>query len=445
MNISLALTPLLLVLATTAALACPSDPDPTFGEGGIATGLPAGTVGTTYDIAIANDGSIVTAGFVDGMPTLLRYTPGGELDTAFGDGGFARLNVFGDFNSIAFQEDGSIVAAGDVGSSVGSNLAIVLARFDESGQLDTQFGDGGVTITGIGPQSFSRDLLLRSDGKIVVSGQGTPGDGSWRPFVLFYTPDGDLDPAFGNDGVVGIGSLVNAIASSAIETDDLAIVVAGIQDGSGDTYLARLAADGTLDESFGNGGIRVFHTPRKYEEAWRVGKDADGRIYVSGNTTALSGIHTRLFVRRVLQDGQRDRSYAEGGLALLRFRQELAPRGLAVADDGAVTVPAWFVSGRGSFLARLTGDGDRDPAFGRNGVERFRISAATRSHTSAATQFHQVARQDDGAILVTGTANLGPLLMRLEGGEGDESCAVEIGDSSTEASARDRAESTRER
>jgi uncharacterized delta-60 repeat protein len=412
-----------LLAGAAPALACPADLDAGFAGGGIATSLAPGSA---YDVEVDGEGRILTAGFAGTQPSVTRFLPDGAIDESFGEGGIARLDGVGALYSVVPLPDGTIVAAGDVIAGDGpSQIGSIVARFLESGELDTGFGTGGVTITLPGPTTFVRDLLVRSDGVIVVIGQVTGSAFGWQPLALFYTSEGVLDEAKGppsSDGIVTVGAFDEfAVATSAVEVDDRAIVFSGILAdlSRGDGFLVKLTSDGLPDAGFGRAGQRIYRSPRKYEEGWRIARDDEGRLYVSGDMTGTAHLsHTRLFVRRVLPDGRRDGTYGRDGRAVLRFRRELAPRGLAVTGSGEAVVPAWFVYGSGSIVARLTPAGERDASFGRNGVARFRLG-------DDQTELHQVAVQDDGRILASGRADTAPLVLRLEGGAGDESCSAD--------------------
>jgi uncharacterized delta-60 repeat protein len=77
---------------------------------------------------------------------LVRFTSEGKLDTTFGTNGVTMV-TFTDFinepNSVAVQPDGDIVVVGfSETTSGGFNFA--MARFTPNGQLDDTFGNGGL-------------------------------------------------------------------------------------------------------------------------------------------------------------------------------------------------------------------------------------------------------------------------------------------------------------
>ena len=106
------------------------------------------------------DGSVLaggsTAGFADFQ--LARYGPGGIVDTSFGVGGFATTDFSPSdvIDGLAVQPDGRIVAAG---ASINRGDDFALARYTPEGTLDPSFGQGGK----VEPELMPFDQVLASD------------------------------------------------------------------------------------------------------------------------------------------------------------------------------------------------------------------------------------------------------------------------------------------
>src|SRR5215471_18566950 len=124
-------------------------------------------------------------------------TPG-ALDPGFGSSGTVTTRIASGSTAataLAVQPNGKIVAGG--GTAVGSEVEFTLARYDVGGSLDTTFGTGGTVTTAIGSGSAANALVLQPDGKIVAVG------GSSEDFALArYNPNGSLDTSFGTGGMV---------------------------------------------------------------------------------------------------------------------------------------------------------------------------------------------------------------------------------------------------
>ncbi len=125
------------------------------------------------------------------------------------------------------------------------------------GDLDLTFGIGGKITTSTGYAEKGNAVAIQADGKIVVAGARDTSIG--KSLLVRYNPDGSLDQSFGIGGIVissgaGGGSDYKAVA---IQTDGK-IVTAGFyyENGGCSRYqssVARYNADGSLDTTFGNG------------------------------------------------------------------------------------------------------------------------------------------------------------------------------------------------
>ena len=253
--------------------------DPTFGSGGIVfTNIGESLDGITA-IALQTDGKIVVSGFRafvrppgeqrNGDIVVARYNSNGSLDTTFGSGG-KTLSDFGpvseyfadDATSINIQPDGKIVVGGD--SDGGGYFDFLVARYNANGLLDTTFGNGGFVKTdlGNGYEDGSADVAIQSDGKIVSVGSALPDSYDLDFALIRYNTNGSLDQTFGTGGkvVFGLQSLTDEeLMSVAIQADGK-IVALGDSNSSnvtagGGFLLLRFNTNGTLDPTFGTGGI----------------------------------------------------------------------------------------------------------------------------------------------------------------------------------------------
>lgn len=127
------------------------------------------------------------------------------------------------------------------------------------GDLDPTFGTGGKVVTDFGGPGGAHAVAILPDGKIVVAGAGlvNPGDNVTDLALARYNADGTLDQTFGAGGVVftDLGRDESWFAV-ALQSDGK-IVVGG---GSGFAFpssavLGRFNPDGSPDTSFGTGGV----------------------------------------------------------------------------------------------------------------------------------------------------------------------------------------------
>ena len=175
--------------------------------------LVRGPTETALALAIQSDGSIIAAGVAYAGPlstsgdfALVRYQPDGSLDRTFGLDGKVITDWSGVLDmarALAIVPDGRIVAAGTtyVSDVRRPPWYGVLARYHKDGSLDTAFGARGrVTTDGLDTSDL-RALTIQSDGKIIAAG----GSQSTRSSVDFglvrYNDDGSLDITFGAGGI----------------------------------------------------------------------------------------------------------------------------------------------------------------------------------------------------------------------------------------------------
>src|SRR3954452_10598507 len=133
-----------------------------------------------------------------GVTFLVVTAPGasaaaGDLDTSFDADGIAQIDVFRypQGTGLAVQPDGSIVVA------VGSPWANVFGAMQllPNGTPDDTFGVHGRVRIDLDGRTSATDLLLQSDGKVVVVGFVRK-----RMLAARFTTDGSLDATFGEDG-----------------------------------------------------------------------------------------------------------------------------------------------------------------------------------------------------------------------------------------------------
>ena len=142
------------------------------------------------------------------------------------------------------QADGKLVAAGY--SYNGSNYDFALVRYNSDGSLDTSFGSGGVVTTGVGGSDDGvHALVQQADGKLVAAGRSN--NGSNNDFALVrYNSDGSLDTSFGSGGVVttAVGGS-DDYAQALVQQADGKLVAAGRSTTAATTTLRWCATTAT--------------------------------------------------------------------------------------------------------------------------------------------------------------------------------------------------------
>lgn len=254
--------------------------DPTFGQGGKAT-ASIGAGGAISGLAIQGGGQILVGGTVlfNGTNSdflLIRFTSSGALDHCFGSTFCLNLSgsVHTDFGgqdqafAVALQGDGKIVAAGCTQTTIGSESRFAIARYNANGLIDSTFGAFGRVTTDFSASDDGCSAALQpetalsiaqqADGKLVIAGS-TVDPQQLRPSVPIiarYNTNGSLDTTFGNGGkaVTEFGDAAHGVV---IQPDGRIVVAAG-ETPYGDccnSSLARFNANGSVDTTFGQGGV----------------------------------------------------------------------------------------------------------------------------------------------------------------------------------------------
>jgi uncharacterized delta-60 repeat protein len=374
---------LVITVAVGAGAAQPGDLDPTFGGGTGRVFLPAGR--TAVAVAVFNDDRgrlTVVAGVVaddgSGRTELTRLTADGALDPSFGEAGRLGVDPTAEEDRVVAADrapDGTIVVLARRGSTGYS-----LMRFDPDGRVDRSFGTDGVATGRFAHRLTFGDVKVQPDGAILVLGTPIEGDGS--RLLRRHLPDGSKDRAF---GVHGSAAVPTMLTSSLVLRPDGRIVVTGTGQGipgrGGSFVVARqYSASGVPDRSFGMDGLAIL--PVHPSDMGIVGTDRaalgpGGRIAVSG--VFLDPQHDRadavvaVFTSRgrILRSFDGD-GWARIGLDRTDWLGDVAflPDGRLVAVGGTSSARSedWGVH-RGSFLVVvLRSDGSPEPTFGDGSI-----------------------------------------------------------------------------
>src|SRR4029079_13174656 len=202
---------------------------------------------------------------------------------------------------MALQPDGKIVTAGAT-SRIEISLDFAVVRYDADGSLDQTFGNGGYAINGVGN---AHDVVLQPDSKILLIGHLPVFRNGSDFLVARFNADGTPDQTFGNGGRVTT-SFTSGLSSGdtakdgALQADGKLIVVGSIS--GTPAVLVRYNTNGTIDTSFCLEGF-VLST-NFAASARQVLLQPDGKIVVSGGPFVIA---------RYLADGHLDQTFGSGG------------------------------------------------------------------------------------------------------------------------------------
>jgi uncharacterized delta-60 repeat protein len=380
--------------------------DPTFGAGGTALFNPSGYhEDFAFHLAVQSDGKIVTTDTADyDQSRIIRANVDGSLDTSFGTDGLATFK-FGTgmegVNNLAVDSRGRIVFVGTAQS--GEFTDSYVGRLNPDGSLDTTFGDNGIVQFNFVDNQRGSDtatLSLTTDGKIIVVGQTFLDDGNGQLGIARFYSDGSFDTTFANSGreelTLPDGNSDHAVALQP----DGKILIAGesdTEDSSGaessTAQAVRLNTDGSLDSTFGTGGVVNFEAGRGFST---IGLTTGGKI-VLGTYNGVAGL------AELNADGSINTGFGINGLASLNTNSQssVTLTDLVVESDGKIltvgtntlqtatqpTAPAFV---------QFNPDGSLDSTFGDDGISQPTLPFADNSHGTS------LAITPDGKVDIVG-------------------------------------------
>ena len=253
------------------------------------------------------------------------------------------------------------------------------------------------------------------DQKIVAAGFSVTSDSM---AIARYHATGVPDTSYGSGGISTPTGVRESSFNVALQADGKAVVAA--RTGAATFGAARFKTNGSLDNSFGNGGVSVTGSVGPTMQAPReIGLQSSGKIVVGGGIYD-SGLITRdesAVVARFLSGGGLD--YGKGGFGEISHGKQTAGftvtrlsgekaeiQAIAIQPDDKI-VAAGFISSPASvigqlFVARFSASGFLDTSFNGSGYSV--LSPMGISYTGAWFRHCDVALQSDGRVVVVSTS-----------------------------------------
>ena len=349
--------------------------------------------------------------------TFTVFTAVGVLDAGFSDDGLLDVHLGSgrteQLRAMTVDGDDRIVAVGmSTAAGVPASSGPAITRLLPDGTLDPTFDGDGKLIADLPSAHYFKagDVTVDDEGRILVSGSIDTRDGAVPPdagaqlAVIRFLADGSLDTSFGTGGLVTFGFLSCGVLGPvrvALQDDGKIVASAGACFRTG---IVRFDSDGTLDTSFDNDGW-VLTGPSSLLDY--VGpKDLliqpDGKILVAGGVYD-SAVGNKLFVVRVTAAGAPDATFATGGTFATTAPESSIAFDLAVDSTGRIVIAGSPLLDRAVYVfARLTSGGTLDATFGTAGWTDTSFQAWVGGNGARA-----MALATDGDLLATGAALAG--------------------------------------
>jgi len=311
--------------------------DSTFGSGGVAQTSFSDFFSPANALALQSDGKIVAAG-EERSPTgspdafaVARFTANGKLDSTFGNGGKVTTEFFNPplagaqeaADAVLVQPDGKILVGGSArqGQNRFAPTMTAIARYNSNGSLDAGFGSGGKALAnGIGNVvtlglDAAGDIFALNHNAIAELNPNGSFDAGVTPAAIIASSHGGVD-AFQASGQYVAASTVNVIKNDV------------------DTQVQRFTATGSQDPTFT--GPTLDYTGQDgsaTDGAGAVALQPNGQIVVGGAHffgTSVFGL------ARVNSSGSLDTSFGNGGVLTTSFFGDEGVTALVIQSDGKI-------------------------------------------------------------------------------------------------------------
>jgi uncharacterized delta-60 repeat protein len=317
-------------------------------------------VSTVHALA---DGKVLVTGSYTAFDTgvfVARYHQTGLLDETFGNQGVLLMDAQGPVGT-AILPDGSCLIAAAVFE--GDDLDMAIFRLSDAGVPESGFGQGGRVVV---PVSNGDDRVVAMNvhnGSITVLVTNMDEQRCVRLHA-----DGTLDGSFSQDGLSDTGAIPIGALAMAV-TPDNEVVLVGFS--SQFFALSRLAADGSLDQAFGDEGSVIDLQEFTLGCAARAITLMDnGDLLVAGYVWSSNTGSEDMVVVRYDTQGSRVPTFGVDGL----FRRSMNPghdraSSIGLQSSGAIVVAGHFrpnssSGSQGCWALRCSPDGVEDPSFG---------------------------------------------------------------------------------
>ncbi len=263
---------------------------------------------SSYTSSVVAQGERLLIAGLDGAGnvTVIRLDTDGALDETFAANGILATDITGEWPMIDVVDNGFVVsdALWDSGNPM---FDVLVARFNEDGTPDDDFGTAGREIVEFEDGVFVHDTVTDGDELVVTSSDG---------YAYRFGPEG-RDMTFGDNGVISLGP-VDLITS--VDYANQQLVVAKNVDFPGPVTLQRINDDGTLDATFGANGEVVLSQEAigvqtgAIEVAHEITVLPDGKIAVLAFGRSLT--HRPTTIVRLHADGSTDCDFGVNGAVL---------------------------------------------------------------------------------------------------------------------------------
>lgn len=368
-----------------------------------------------FTVATNSQSQIIVAGFFNFLGrrdfALGKASNTGVHDRVFGNFLGLRvtsisdaINTIEQINGITIGSQDKIIAGGTAG--IGGQQRFVVARYLNSGPLDTTFGPTsripGTVVTDFAPltgiqakvdsaQAVTTQII---DGQKKIVAIGYALNKQTQPFERFgfalvrYNEDGSLDTSFGTKAKkTGTGIVVDTFEGYSAKAYALAkdfydnsIVVGEFKKTAGSNtqfIIASYNKNGVLNTDFGTNGVVIGSFNGQPSFATSVAVDNDNNIVIGGVTGV--GMQASFALARYFGNlepipnpgtpGSLDPTFGIRGTVATAFPGNSVINGVAIVpSNNSIVAAGTDNSGAGGVIANYLTNGDPNRAFAQGGA-----------------------------------------------------------------------------
>ena len=289
----------LVTMASATAIAfaaTPGDLDPAFAGSGYVNQAQGDFARGSAVISDYKNRVVTAYSAINNAPgsfneySVMRHLDTGALDLGFGTGGVVNLPLpVKDLVCIPeLVEDSStnlLVASCNADT-------IFVWRLKNSGALDTSYGVGGLAATTVGSGVYPIIGLTQFKNRAMVATSSlTTGTTRPRFTLVRLNSAGGLDTSLAGTGIArydilpGTPSELGRATDVKMDSSNRIVLGGRVRSTAAPDYkfaLARVSWSGTLDASFGAGGVTHFPVMTGHNFGRRIAFDPKGRVLISG-------------------------------------------------------------------------------------------------------------------------------------------------------------------
>jgi uncharacterized delta-60 repeat protein len=270
--------------------------DTTFGQSGYIFQHALANTDTWVTKVLFSNNMIYVIGREGNLGFVSRYDTSGNIDFSFGTSGIARIPLSGTtaiITDIKILSDGKIALSG--ASNEQGSYIFAAVRLLANGSVDTSFnGNGyrtirvGTSITGL--TSYTTSLAVDAGGNYYLGGYAqTVANGPYQMAVVKLSNTGILDATWNGAGIYVLPGSTDALGKAILLAPNGKVLLGGTayQGAVIVPTLVRFTATGTLDTTFGTGGIAQQPVPGENPAIYGMAFQPSGQLVTTGTGGGL--------------------------------------------------------------------------------------------------------------------------------------------------------------